>query len=317
LKLWSLGFLPVLLCATLFPQTTRNLANITGSVQTSEGHPVDSARVTAINASGVVVGSAYTNTQGYFEIKTLPPGRYEIIADHGISESRERIDTRLSDLSLTLRLPKQAVDTVPSTSEGTVSIAAFRVPGKARKAYEKAAGAMAKGKFDEVDKYVGEALAIYPDYAEALTLRAIRELDKQKIEAAIDDLDHAIKVDASLARAHLVLASAFNIQKRFDDAIRILTRASSLAPNAWQGYYEMAKAYFGKEKFEDALRWINRAQSQAPKQFAGTYLTKAQILVALKQDGEALHELEAFLVNAPKDPQAAQVRAMIDQMKVK
>ena len=63
-----------------------------------------------------------------------------------------------------------------------------------------------------------------PDYADALTLRGILELDKKQPEAAIADLDKAIKADANCALAYMVMGSALNMESKYDEAIHALER---------------------------------------------------------------------------------------------
>ena len=319
-SLTLLAFLfPALLSAQLFHTNNidRQMSDVSGTVRSADGKAVDNVRVQAFDAStGASIASAYTNSQGVFDLGSIRSGNYEIVADAGVSETRERVDTRTWDGTLQLRMPPGAESNSPGDrNAGTVSVAEYKVPKKARVAYEKAAEAVRKNDPERVDKYIGEALNIYPTYSDALTLRAVRDLDRKNTDAAITDLDQAVKADNSNARAYLVLASAFNVKKRYDDALRMLDRASALAPNAWQGYYEMAKAYFGKAQYDVALRWLTRAQDGAPKNFAALYLAKVNAFIALKNYTGATHELETFLNVAPKDPQATEARAMLEQIK--
>lgn len=322
MKLRSLALLPFLFSALLSAQifhnsSDRQMSDFTGAVRSPDGKPVDNVRVQVFDANtGAAVASAYTNSQGVFDVGNIRSGNYEVVADAGVSETRERVDTRTWDGTLQLRTPQGKASEGPGgMNTGTVSVADYKVPKKARDAYEKARAAVSKNEPEKVDKYVEEALNIYPEYSDALTLRGIRNLDRKNADAAITDLDRAVKADSSNARAYLVLASAFNVKQRYDDALRILDRASALAPNAWQRCYEMAKAYFGKAQYEVALRWFTRAQDRAPKTFTALYLAKVNAFIALKNYPGATHELETFLNVAPTDPQATEARAMLAQLK--
>ncbi|MEO8725568.1 MAG: tetratricopeptide repeat protein [Acidobacteriaceae bacterium] len=307
-------FFAFLLAAPVCAQSfTRQSAQITGSVQSADGHGAENARVQLINPNtGSPVASAYTNSEGGFAFDNLRSGAYDLVADVGAAEVRQRIDAADIDVPVVLRLPRASSEVKGGAS--TVSVADYQIPKKARKAYEQAAALLAKNEEAAADKYIAEALTLYPNYSDALTLRGVRDLDQSKPNAAIDDLDNAVKADSSNARAYLVLASAFNATHRYDEALRILSRAASLAPNAWQGYYEMAKAHFGKSEFKLALSWLERAQEFAPKNFASLYLFKVNTLLALKNYAGAATELRAFLTIAPRDPQATQARAMLAQL---
>ncbi len=318
MKLCRFAFLPVFCCALLQAQTSgRSQASISGTVRSYDGKALDDVHVTFIDpGTGATAASAYTNSQGVFEVSGLKGAEYEIIADSGVLQSRNRVDTRTADGTITLRMPPAAAAMHRGLDTGTISVAEYKVPKKARDAFDKANKSVAKNQMEEADKHIEEALNIYPVYSDALTLRAIRRLDKNKADAAIEDLDQAIKTDSTNARAYLVMASAFNLQKKYDDALRILDRASALAPTAWQGYYEMAKAHSGKAEYDAALRWLTKAQDLAPQTYAALYITKAAVLVDLKKYDAATRELETFLTKSPSDPQATRARAMLDKVKI-
>ena len=305
----------VLVSALSAQSALQQPATISGSVHDANGKPVEGARVSIVGLQiGSNTTSAYTNDQGAFSLDGVSQGRYEIVVQKGVIEVRERFDTEVTDLThLSLRLPVPDRP-IPQDSH-TISVAEYQVPGKARKAYEKAVKAINKNNPDESDRYLTEALQIYPVYSDALTLRAIRRLDQGNAESAINDLDQAIKSDSSNSRALLVMAAAYNQQKKFDEAVRILGRAEQVAPNAWQRFYEMAKALFGKADYASALKSIEKAQTAAPSAFSAVSIAKAQILVALKNYKDAAQELQAFLKAKPQDPHATEIRAMLDQLK--
>ena len=309
-----LSFATLILAAvTAQAQFSQQTVSITGSVTDGNGKALEGARVSLMDSStGATSASAYTNAQGTFIVDSVRPGMYEIVAQSGVAEIRDHVDARLMTPSVTLHFPPTA--NVAAPDKQTVSVADYKVPKKARQAFEKATKAMAKGEMQEAQKYDDEALDAYPQYADALTMRAVIKLDAGKPDEALADVDQATKTDSSNERALLVMAACYNMQKKFDDAIRVLNRAAQLAPNAWQGFYEMAKAQFGKSDYEAALKWLDRAQAAAPT-YAPITIAKAKTLVALKNYSDAVHELEAFISAKPQDPQVAQARTLLDQLK--
>jgi tetratricopeptide (TPR) repeat protein len=197
----------------------------------------------------------------------------------------------------------------------SVSVAQYRVPEAAREELKKAREATLKNKIDEAQQHIQKALETAPNYADALTLRAILKLDAKDSDGAVADLQNAIQSDGSYAMAYMVLGSAFNNQMKFDDAIRSLQRGESLAPDAWQIYFEMGRAYAGKADYESAVRALDRAQHLAPQEYPLIRLIRAHSLMGLTRYGDAIAELQAFLAKAPAGPDAEQAQRMLERAK--
>src|SRR5215472_12691524 len=240
-----------------------NTSIISGMVEDMHNAPLKDVRVELTDGNGMVVGSTYTNAAGAFEFDRVPSGTYKVVATAGLAQSSERVQTNSWNSSVAIHM---AANDVPQDGiQGeSVSVAQLKIPGKARDEYRKAHAAMEKEKLDDASRHLEKALTIAPDYADALTLRAVLELNHQNSQAAKADLDKAIKADPNLAVAYLVMGSALNMESKFDDALRSLQRGESLAPNSWQAHFEMAKAYIGKEEYQQALGHLQRAESMAP-----------------------------------------------------
>lgn len=308
----------LLLCTLLaFAQIPHDpLEVVSGTLRNGNGQPLSDARVELRSMrTGALVASGYTNSAGGFELANVPSGLYEIVAISGLSEVRERINFP-SAVNVNLIVPNAPSVAEDAGGSHTVSVAQFQVPKKARELFKKAQAAARKQKPDEESKYLAEALEVYPDFADALTLRGITKLDSNQIPGATADLEKAIHCDGSYALAYLVLGAAYNMASRFDDALRSSDHGVSLMPTAWQGYFEMAKSYIGKADYEKALRQLDKAVSLGPPNYAPIHLVKAHALLALKNYSEAMLELQAFLDHAPKgDPNTAEVMALMDSTK--
>jgi len=264
-------------------------------------------------SSRSVVASVYTNPNGGFNFDTVPNGNYELIATHGTDSVREDVRVRGSLEVVNLRLNTRDPNAPPSQN-GMVSLAELEVPQRARDSYAKAQQSAVKGRPEEVLKHLEKALAIYPEYAPALTMRAAFSLDKGNITLAIDDLDKAIHADSRYALAHALMAAALNRTNKFDQALKAADRASSLSPNSWHPYFEMAKSYFGKADYQRALQQLTHAQSELPQEYAPLHLLRGQVFLRLNNYAEATKELTTFLKIAPNSPKAATVRDVLAQI---
>jgi len=290
--------------------------SISGNLRTLQGTPVANATIQLLEtSSGQVKESTYTNPNGSFTLSRIADGMYEVVAVSGLEEARERIQMRgdLAMINLVIR-GSQAAPT-RAGNRATVSVAEMKVPEKARDLLAKAQSALDKRKMQEADHYLVEALRVYPNFAEALTMRGLMDLDEKKLDDAAAILEKSIQADANYGMGYIVLGAVYNMQSRFDDAIRVLDRGLTLMPQSWQAMFELGKSELAKGNYESAMRRLNKAGDLAPQEYPPLHLAKAHALLGMKNFSEASSELEAYLEQDPKSPNAAAVRESLDQVK--
>jgi len=298
-----------------FGQHSEN--TLTVAVRDQAGQPVADARVDvrAVMSSGGHY-SGYTNRAGILELTGLGDGTYEVAAQKGVTQSTDRVEVGAGLASISLRIDTTDASAAEVGSNGaTVSLAQYKVPKKAREEFKKAESALNDRKTDEAQKHLAKALEIHPEYADALTMRGIMNLEQKNFDAAISDLDHAIKSDSGYSMSYIAMGAAYNMTQRFDDAIRVLDRGVSLAPQSWQAYFEISKAQIGKSNYEAAIRAADKAQAFSEGRYPLVHLLKAHAMLALKQYDPAMGELQAFLDQAPKAPEAEGARTTLEQVR--
>ncbi|HET9183012.1 MAG TPA: carboxypeptidase regulatory-like domain-containing protein [Candidatus Angelobacter sp.] len=273
--------------------------------------PVSNARVELRDANGNVVSSAYTDVGGGFNFGTVPQGLYRLVTLLGVSQVDQEVDASAFSTSVSVRMD---VNNTPQAgnSGNTVSVAQYKIPEKARNEFQKAQQASAKLKLADARKHVGRALELDPNYADALTLRAILNLSTN-IQGAVADLQKAIQSDGNYALAYTVLGSALNMQAKFDQALHTLERGESLAPDSWQTYFEMARSYVGKSDYQSALRAVDRAQSLISGEYPAILLIRAEAHLGLGLYNNAMSELQTYLQKYPSGPNTAVAQKMLQQ----
>ena len=294
------------------PSSMREGGAISGTVQDIHNNPLKDVLVQLTTINGGVINSTYTSVSGYFEFSSVAQGSYIIVATAGLQQSTERVESSGFATSVTLRM-QGAEKPQDGVNGGAISVAQYKVPGKARDEYRKARDAAEKGKDEEAGKHLAKALEICPNYADALTLQGVLELNQHNPEAAVADLDKAVKADANYAMAYMVMGSALNMQSKYDEAIRALQRGESLAPGYWQAHFEMGKAYIGKGNYADALSHLQRAQGMAPREYPLIYLLEAHALLAMKQYPEAMSALQVYLQKEPAGPNRDEAQKMLEK----
>jgi tetratricopeptide (TPR) repeat protein len=287
---------------------------ITGVVRTQDNRGVPNARVEVRDMTGTAIAATYSGPSGTFQINSLASGRYEVVATVGLAEAREQLMLDRGENSVVLRVN----DRTPSADAGnatSVSVAAMRVPDKARKALEKARELTGKNRNDDAVKELNRALEIYPQYSDALRERGIINYANGHLDQAKADLDQAIKYDPNNAMAYVALGATFNNVDKFDDALRVLDRGLSLAPNGWQGYFELARTKLGKGDYEGSLRAAEKSQQFMKHEYLPIHLVRAHAMLGMKNYTEAQAEFEVFLAQDPNGEDAARVRQTLDQVK--
>ena len=140
-------------------------------------------------------------------------------------------------------------------------------------------------------------------------------LDAKRLDDAAESLEKSIQADRNYANGYVVLGAVYNMQSKFDDAIRVLDRGLTLMPQSWQAMFELGKAELAKGDYEAAMRRLNKAGDLAPQEYPPLHLAKAHALLGMKNFSEASSELEAYLEQDPQSPNAAAVRESLDQVK--
>ena len=288
--------------------------SISGQVRGLDGARIANARVELSGIRGAQgVSSTYTDTNGNFEFANLPSGDYELVVTQGLEQARETVSVAGPFASVDIRLGSSPAPTAGGAT--SVSVAEMKVPEKARNHFHKAEAAMRKQKFEEVNSELEKSLEIAPNYANALTLRAVMRLDGNQPEQALTDAQKAINSDPNYAMAYIVCGATFNFMAKYDDAVRALERGIALDPTSWQGYFEMSKALLAKQNYEASLRNVNRAFDLAPKDYSPIHLVRAHVYLGMKDYDQAMTELEAYLEHAPQDAASAQARKTLDQVR--
>jgi tetratricopeptide (TPR) repeat protein len=302
------------LCSPLFAQEQSGRATLSGTVTGTASRPIRDAHIEVRDVlSGHVLAYVYTLPNGTFEVSGLPSGRYVVVALSGLAQAQEQV-TLETLTSVNLRMADGPADT-GSSRQATVSVAQLKVPDKARDLFRKAEVAFAKHKLEETLRYTERALEVFPNYAQAMTLRAILYMDEGKAEQACALLEKAVHLDSGYAMGYIVLGAAYNVLDRFDDALRSLDRGAALAPASWQAYFEMGKALLGKGEYERALQQVNKAAQYAPDSYAPLHLVRAHAFLGVKNYAGAMTELEQYLGREPNGADSAAARRTLDQVR--
>jgi tetratricopeptide (TPR) repeat protein len=285
-----------------------------GTIRDANSNPVPGARIQVQDLmTGRIIATAYSAVNGGFEVDNLKKGQYEVVAIVGLAECRSRVDLETTrDMDLRIDVGRAANN---DSSGQSVSLSQMKVPSKARKMFQKAMDAFHKSRIDDAFNFVQQALGMYPDYAQALTLRGVLNLQKGDTSSAQPDLEKAVELDYGDDASFVTLAGLYSTEGKFDDAMRILERGLTLHPTSWQALLQMARAQIGKKQYEDALHTLVRADKTVPPEDTYHYLYRAQAFIGLKNYPAAIPELETFLTKESAGPNVEPARKTLEQLR--
>lgn len=199
-------------------------------------------------------------------------------------------------------------------SEAQISIARLREPRNAQRLYKKALAAWVKKQPAEAQREVEQALKVYPDFPEALSLYGVIRASFQQWELAAEELEAAIHADPNYSPAYVILAGVYNTEKRFDDAQRATEQAAANGADGWNLQYEIVRALIGQHKYERALRTAEVALIATPHEGL-LHLAKAHSLLGLQRYAQAVAELRTCLRYEPQGNGSQDARNLLQRIK--
>lgn len=127
-------------------------------------------------------------------------------------------------------------------------------------------------------------------------------LDEGKVDAAIDKLQEALKIDDDSAEAHFMLGKAYHEKGLFAQSEQQFLRVVKLNEEDTDALSNLGVAYYHQGKLQKAEEVFQKALVQAPNDAEIRY-NLGGVLVALGRAEEAVAE---FVVASELDPAMAQ-----------
>jgi len=202
---------------------------------------------------------------------------------------------------------------VPNTTGSRISIVRLREPRRVRQLYNKALQYYVKEKFAQATPILDEALKIYPNFPEALTLYGSIQTVLGQWESAEQKLLASIHTDPTYAPGYAVLAGLYNAQGRFDDALKTARKAVSVGADSWDVEYEIARSLIGNGQYQPALQVTEKAL-RLKQHGSLLHLAKAHALLGLREYRPALEELRAYLQYQPSGLGSQQARDLLGKV---
>ena len=163
------------------------------------------------------------------------------------------------------------------------------------------------GELDNARKSLAQMFSVAPDSETAYLALAKLMVRQHKVEAAVPQIETALRLDPRLAMAHFLLGEIDLYQTNVQAAIGEFQKELAVNPTLWLVYWRLGDAYMRLGKYDDAESvlkkaiWLNEASP-------GAFVLLGEI--ALKKNDPAL--ASGFLERALAiDPQSSDAHSAL------
>ena len=239
--------------------------------------------------------------------------------------SRMILSCMLAIFALPLRCsaqlqPQTGDAPLPRNAHSEISARELRIPGKARKPFNKGTQLLAEKNSAASIPEFQRAIKALPDFYEAYYKIGIAELNLQNRREAQGAFEKSIEVShGRYPPADFGLGVALCLQQQFADAEGAIRRGLDLDSTDAEGYFTLAWVQFNAAFVRDAEKNARQAVLLNAN-FASAYLLLAQIHLRQGDTSALVSDLDAYLhldPNGPHNIEAMAVRAQARQLLAK
>jgi tetratricopeptide (TPR) repeat protein len=266
----------------------------------------------------------YTDDSGRYEFSELPRGFF-LLSARSIDDPKLTSDVveaetgrgALARFPVNLFLRVRSDKTVTKASSPVVSTAemAQRVPGKARKSYDKGLKLVSQGKREQAERHFTRAIAAFPGYFQAYAERGSAHAAAGKISEAAADFRHALEINPRYGPA-LRGSGICNFQLgRYSEAAAELEKAAAMEPAAARNFLLLGVVQAVLNRTNEALASLRHALWLDPEGCVRARLHLAKIYIKEGRTKPALAQLEAYLEAAPDSPDKEELLAIQSRLR--
>jgi tetratricopeptide (TPR) repeat protein len=314
---WRLrvGFLPILpseliLIFALFawaPSADAQASNlektageISGTVLSeADNQPATQVAVNLKSHASGIFRSVLTDFAGRFEVRSLPPGNYDIhIEEAGYEPAQANAQLENQPVRLVLKL-KPSAAAQPGQGHFAVSVRELKISDKARGEYRKGLESVGKKDWPASLNHFAKATKAFPEYYEAYYHLGLAETNLGRLDEAMQAFQKA--VDASGGRyawADFGIGYVLYLEGKGREAETILRRGLEVDQNSPDGFVILGMTMLKLDSPDEAEKCAREALLRNPN-FAQAYLVLSDAFGKRKNYREQLQGLETYLKMEP------------------
>jgi predicted O-linked N-acetylglucosamine transferase (SPINDLY family) len=151
------------------------------------------------------------------------------------------------------------------------------------------------------------ALAVKPDYAEALSNRGNALADLKRSEGALANFDRALAIKPNFAEVFYNRGKTLLGLDRWEEALASFDRALAIKPHFAEAFFSRGNTLLGLDRLEEALASFDKAIAIRPN-YTEAFYNRGVLLMSLKRPAEALATFDKALAINPRDANMLTIR---------
>jgi len=282
--------------------------------------PQGPAQVMLFGTAQPFAASAEADQDGRFRFKKIEAGSYTVaVLVAGRGEARRTIEVGPSSANAKRRvwldLNFADGDFVPGEAARRQAVTATQlaIPEKAMKDYADARKALSRHDGQAAARSLEHAVELAPGFAGAWNELGTIAYQTGRYRRAAECFRRALEADPGafepLVNLGGVLISLHELEEALDDNLRAVLRR----PNDPLANSQLGLTYFEVGNYDLALKYLTRTVSLDPAHFSKPQLVMAEIHLRRHDRRAAADDLENFLKYHPEWPQAAKMRADMEE----
>jgi tetratricopeptide (TPR) repeat protein len=320
--------LVLLLSLVIQPFAPQGFFAVFGTIRDEDGRIVSSVRVSIVDENYQPIHTMFSDSSGRFQFRNLRAGSYYLRVDPtglpfeeyslqiDLYSMTRRASTTEEPTLVDVVLRRKKSWNAPTGRSPSVVFMQV-IPPAARAEYDRGVSSL-KDKdpalgFESLKK----AIAIFPDYFDALELLGTEYVKLLQFENAIPILVHALAVNNKAGSSMYALGVAYLNFNRIDESIEWLENASAQDSGNPNVYMMLGLAYGKKQSLDLAETAFKKAYQLGRANAADAHLYLAGIYDKRARYGDAWRELELYLKEARGVRDSTKIKEMIGKLKEK
>ena len=305
---------------------------IQGRVVFPSGRRADTRLKVRLQSSQSGELSVYTDSNGAFSFRSLEAGSYTVIIEGGddFETTRESIyiEPDINSMvrgvtgppvsrpyTLQVYLQPKRRDGDDDAKAGVVNAALAGVPKPALELYNKAHEAERKGDNAKAASLLGEAVAQYPQFGLAHSELGMLYLKSGQVDKAVEEFRAAEKALPDDPQVQFNNGLALLEKKDYAEAEKQFRRAAKRMGQSAQLHTYLGIALLGQKNVDEAEREFQQAVKLGGDPAGRAHYYLGGIYWSRREYKKAAEELELYLKQSPKAPDAEQTRATIEKLR--